>query len=191
MTQPIGDHPTPSFRSFDEATADEVRAIDEIEARYAREGLADRVLAAVQALATLEDGYPVDRFVHSLQTATRAMRDGADTDMIVGALIHDIGDHLAPFDHGSYAAAVLRPYVRDEVTWVVEQHVVFQRYHYAHHVGGDRHARERYRGHPHFDACVRFCADWDQASFDPDYDHEPLATFAPLVREVFGRPPGR
>jgi predicted HD phosphohydrolase len=35
---------------------------------------------------------------------------------------------------------------------------------------------------------VRFCERWDQASFDPEYDSDPLESFEPLLREVFARP---
>ena len=84
------------------------------------------------------------------------------------------------------AAGILRPYVRPEVTWIVEQHGLFQTYYYVHHLGGDRHARERLKGHRWYDACVAFC-EWDQASFDPDYPTRPLAHFEHLVRRIFSR----
>jgi predicted HD phosphohydrolase len=129
----------------------------------------------------------VTRLEHSLQAATRAKRAGADTEMIVAALIHDMGDDVAPFNHAGIAAAVLRPYVRPEVTWIVEQHGLFQSYYYLHHLGGDREGREKYRDHRWYQACKDFCANWDQSSFDPSYRAEPLESFVPLVREVFTR----
>jgi predicted HD phosphohydrolase len=107
----------------------------------------------------------------------------------VAALLHDVGDELAPYNHAEVAAAILKPYVRAEVTWIVSHHGLFQNYYYVHHFGGDRHARERLRDHPWFEACVHFCAAWDQSSFDPDYRSEPLATFEPMVRRIFARPP--
>ena len=137
---------------------------------------------------TLE-GYPLTRLGHSLQTATRAMRDGADEELIAAALLHDIGDELAPYNHSEFAAAILKPYVRAEVTWIVAQHGLFQNYYYVHHLGGDRNARERYRDHPWYEACQHFCAAWDQCSFDPDYRSEPLSAFEPLVRRIFARTP--
>jgi predicted HD phosphohydrolase len=78
--------------------------------------------------------------------------------------------------------------VRDEVTWVVNMHGVFQQHYYGHHVGIDPDAREAYRDHPWFDSCERFCERWDQAAFDPDYESESLEHFEPMVREVFARP---
>ena len=129
----------------------------------------------------------VSRLEHSLQAATRALRDGADEELIVAALIHDIGDDLAPYNHSEIAAGILRPYVRPEVTWIVEQHGLFQSYYYAHHLGGNRNGREKFRDHPWYQACQDFCANWDQNSFDPNYPWEPLATFEPLVRRIFTR----
>jgi len=136
--------------------------------------------------ATLE-GYRITRMEHGLQTATRALRDGADADWIVGALLHDIGDGLAPQNHDRFSAEVIRPFVRWDVAWVVEHHGIFQMLYFAHHYGWDRNARDRFKDHPCFQLCADFCERWDQASFDPDYDSEPLETFEPMVRAVFGR----
>jgi predicted HD phosphohydrolase len=101
-------------------------------------------------------------------------------DWIVAALVHDIGDELAPMNHSEFAASLLRPYVSEEITWVIEKHGLFQSYYYAHHLGMDRNGRDRYHDHPYYDACVRFCERWDQASFDPDYPTKPLEYFAPV-----------
>jgi predicted HD phosphohydrolase len=120
--------------------------------------LPDRIMRALKSLETGLGGYPVSRLEHSLQAATRARRDGADTEMIVAALIHDMGDDVAPFNHAGIAAAVLRPYVRPEVTWIVEQHGLFQSYYYIHHFGGDRLGREKHREHRWYQACKDFCA---------------------------------
>jgi predicted HD phosphohydrolase len=143
------------------------------------------------ALAELEHSYPgemVNRLVHSLQTATRAHRDGKDEEFVVAALLHDIGDMVATMNHAEYAAAMLKPYVRPHVYWMIRQHGLFQGYYYFHHFGMDRDAREKYRGHPAFEMCVEFCAKYDQAAFDPDYDTMPLEAFAPMVRRIFARP---
>lgn len=178
---------TVSFRQMKDGTRADYQLLERHEREYAR-ALPERVLAALQKLDAGLDGYPVSRLEHSLQTATRALRDGADDEFIVAALLHDVGDDLAPYNHAELAAAMLRPYVRPEVTWIVEQHGLFQSYYYAHHYDRDRNGRERFRGHRWFDACAAFCERWDQASFDPAYASEPLARFVPLVREIFGRP---
>jgi predicted HD phosphohydrolase len=141
---------------------------------------ADRVLKelAHQAEDTLA-GYKISRLDHGLQTATRAERDGADIDWVAAALLHDIGDGLAPQNHDRFAAELLRPYMREEVIWVVEHHASFQMYYYAHHYGWNRHEREKYRASPYYR--------WDQSSFDPDYPTETLKHFEPVVREIFSR----
>jgi predicted HD phosphohydrolase len=177
-----------SFRRMEDGTREDYLLLDESERRYA-EGLGERVLEGLRKLDHSLYGYPVTRLQHSLQTATRAAREGADEEMIVAALLHDIGDELAPYNHSEMAAAILRPYVRPEVAWIVEHHGLFQNYYYVHHLGGDRHARDRLRAHPWYEACVHFCAAWDQCSFDPDYPHERLEYFEPLVRRTFARAP--
>ena len=177
-----------SFRQMKDGTKEDYELLDEAEKRYAL-GLADRVLESLVKLDHSLEGYPVSRLGHSLQAATRALRDEADEEMVVAALIHDVGDELAPYNHAEVAAAILRPYVRAEVSWIVSHHGLFQNYYYVHYFGGDRNARERLREHPWYEACVHFCAAWDQSSFDPDYPSEPLSTFEPLVRRIFARPP--
>lgn len=152
-------------------------------------GTADRLLAALVDLDEGLSGYQITRLGHSLQSATRAERDGADTDWIVAALLHDIGDIYAPYNHDEYAAAILRPFVREQVAWVVEKHGDFQLVYYGEHVGADPEKRQAYAAHPYFDDCATFCARWDQVSFDPAYDTQPLAHFADRVREVFARTP--
>jgi predicted HD phosphohydrolase len=177
-----------SFRQMKDGTRADYLLLDESERSFGA-ALGVRVLAAMRGLDHSLEGYPVSRLGHSLQAATRAETDGADEELVLAALLHDIGDELAPYNHAELAASVLRPYVRPEVSWIVEQHGLFQTYYYVHHLGGDRHARERLRGHPWYDACAHFCEAWDQSSFDPDYPSRPLTHFEPLVQRIFSRPP--
>lgn len=149
---------------------------------------ADQVLAWLRQL----DGaspYRVSRLEHCLQTATRAENDGADDETVVCALLHDIGDVLAPANHSQAAAALLAPYVGEKNLWIVRHHGLFQGYYYFHFMGQDRDAREQYRGHPYYQACVDFCANWDQVSFDPGFASRPLEHFEPRVRALFSKPP--
>jgi predicted HD phosphohydrolase len=176
-----------SFHRMEDGSREDYALLDRAEHEYVR-ALPDRLLEALQKLDHSLQGYPVSRLGHSLQTATRALRDGADDELIVAALIHDVGDDLAPYNHSEIAAGIIRPYVRPEVTWIVEQHGLFQTYYYAHHYDRDRHAREKFRGHPWYQACQDFCANWDQCSFDPGYPSEPLAAFEPRLRDIFSRP---
>ena len=152
-------------------------------------GTADRLLKALVSLDESLSGYQVTRLEHSLQAATRAHRDGADIDWVVSALLHDVGDIFAPYNHDEYAAAILKPFVREQCTWVVEKHGDFQMIYYGEHVGADPEKRAAHAGHPYYDDCAEFCERWDQSSFDPDYDMRPLEFFAPMVREVFARTP--
>ncbi|MDE0942117.1 MAG: HD domain-containing protein [Alphaproteobacteria bacterium] len=177
---------TVQFNQMKDGGVEDYQLLDQCEREFAA-GTADRVLAALQALEGSMSGYKVSRLEHSLQTATLAERDGADPEMVVTALLHDIGDGLAPWNHGAMAAAILQPYLREECVWIASHHGLFQKYHYAHHLGGDRHEREQYRDHPHYDACCYFCDAWDQAAFDPDYDSLPLEHFAPRVRQLLTR----
>jgi predicted HD phosphohydrolase len=175
-----------SFTQMKDGTREDYELLELYERDYLR-ALPDRILSALGALASGLGGYPLTRLEHSLQTATRARRDGADDEMVVAALIHDIGDDLAPYNHSEVAAGILRPYVRPEVTWIVEQHGLFQTYYYAHHHGGNRNGRDKFRDHPWYQACAGFCANWDQSSFDPAYRSDSLESFEPAVRKVFSR----
>ena len=178
---------TVSFTQMKDGTAEDYMLLEGLEKSYVAL-TADRVLDELsrQGKATLE-GYRLTRLDHGLQSATRAERDGADIDWIIGALLHDVGDGLAPQNHDRFSAEVIRPYVRWDVAWVVEHHGIFQMIYYAHHYGWDENARDRFRDHPCFASCAAFCERWDQSSFDPDYDTLPLDHFEPMLREVFAR----
>ena len=177
-----------SFRRMEDGTREDYELLDRSERQYARR-LPGQIMSALKALDHSLEGYPVSRLDHSLQAATRASLDGADDELILASLVHDVGDILAPYNHAEIAAGILRPYVRAEVTWIVEQHGLFQTYYYGHHLGGDRHGRDRFLGHPWYTACLTFCARWDQCSFDPDFPSRGLDSFEPLVSAIFSRVP--
>ena len=183
----MSDDQTVSFTQMKDGTKADYELLAEKEKSY-QLMTADRILAEMRrhGEATIE-GYKITRLDHGLQSATRAYREGADIDWVVGALLHDIGDGLAPQNHDRFSAEVIRPFVREEVAWVVEHHGIFQMIYYAHHYGWDENARDRFKDHPCFQPCADFCERWDQSSFDPDYDQEPLEFFEPMVREVFAR----
>lgn len=185
MTQTMN---TVAFRRMDEGTVADYEFLHNLEQDYVR-GLPDRILTALKELDDSLSGYQVTRLEHSLQSASRAEEDGADIEMIVAALVHDIGDALAPENHSQMAAAIIRPYVRAEVTWILEMHGLFQMVYYADKLGLDKDGRDAYRGHKWFDSAERFCEKWDQMSFDPDYPTKPLSHFEPMVRKIFSRPP--
>ena len=176
-----------NFVNMKDGTREEYELLARLEKPYLAL-TADRVLEELKRAgeATLE-GYKITRLQHGLQSGTRALRDGADLDWVVGALLHDIGDGLAPQNHDKMSAEVIRPFVRWDVAWTVEHHGIFQMLYYGHHYGWDRNARDQFKDPPVFDNCAEFCERWDQSSFDPDYPTETLDMFEPMVREVFGR----
>ncbi|WP_298190948.1 HD domain-containing protein [Novosphingobium sp.] len=175
------------FHSMEEGTQEDWAIIARDYVGFAA-GLPDRVLAHLRLLDGDFGGFPIDRLTHSLQTATRAYRDGRPESYVVMALLHDIGDTLGSYNHPEIAAAILQPFVSEEEHWICRNHGAFQGYYYFHYLGIDRNVREKHRGNPHFDACAEFCAKYDQSAFDPDYDTLPLDFFEPMVRRVMARP---
>jgi predicted HD phosphohydrolase len=176
-----------AFTRMDASTAEQwQQIITETAGNQGR--VADRVLEMLRSLSDVVDGFAVDQLTHCLQTATRAERAGADPEMIVASLCHDIGKAVSVINHPAIAAEILKPYVRPEVYWVISTHQDFQGKHYYAMLGKDPDARRQYEGHPSFDLGARFADEWDQTSFDPEYDTLPLSHFEPLVRETFATP---
>jgi len=176
-----------NFRAMDESSQEDWQLIASHFMSF-NQGLADRVLAHLRLLEGDYGGFPIDRMQHSLQTATRAHRAGESEPYVVAALLHDIGDTLASFNHPDIAAAILKPFVDDKIHWMVQNHGVFQGYYFFHHLGMNRDMREAFRGHEHFEDTARFCELYDQSAFDAGYDSAPLEFFEPMVRRLFERP---
>jgi predicted HD phosphohydrolase len=176
-----------TFTRMDESTADEWMTIG-VETTKHQGRVADRVLTMLASLTEVVDGFAVDQLTHCLQTATRAERAGADVELVVASLCHDIGKAISVPNHPRIAAEILRPYVRPEVTATILAHQDFQGRHYYHHFNLDPEARGQYRSEPWFALAEQFADEWDQISFDPDYATEPLSHFEPSVRAIFGHP---
>jgi len=177
-----------NFIQMKDGTKEDYLLLSKHERKFAN-NTADRILKFLSGLTKTLDGYQINRLEHSLQTATRALNDKASEEMIVAALLHDVGDELAPLNHSEYAASVLKPYVSEKTHWVVEKHGEFQMYYYAHHLGGNRNQREKYKGHMYYEDTVKFCENWDQKSFDPNYKSLTLKDFEPYVKKIFNRTP--
>ena len=175
------------FHAMTEGTLADWQAIVRANAQHRGQHV-DAILTHLKLLDQDYGGYAVDRLEHSLQTATRAHRDGRDEEYVVCALLHDIGDVLVPASHAEMGAAILKPYVSEANHWMMEKHGVFQGYYFFHHLGLDRDMREQFRGHPHFEHCAQFCHLYDQNSFDPGYESMPLEAFVPMMRRVMERP---
>tara|TARA_B100000686_G_scaffold41652_1_gene43111 strand:- start:761 stop:1315 length:555 start_codon:yes stop_codon:yes gene_type:complete len=176
------------FFEMKNGTKEDYLLLDKLEKKFV-EGTADRILKAMKGLTSGLVGYQINRLEHSLQTATRALKENSSDEMIVAALLHDIGDELAPNNHAEFAAAILKPYVSKKTTWIIEKHGIFQMYYYAHHIGFNKNERDKYKGHKYYQATAEFCERWDQMSFDPNYKSLPLREFEPYVRKIFSRKP--
>ena len=177
-----------SFTEMKKGTKEDYLLLDKNEKDFAKK-TADRILKFLSSLTETLEGYQVSRLEHSLQSATRALHAGESEEMIVAALLHDIGDELAPMNHSEYAASILKPYVSEKTHWIVEKHGEFQAYYYAHHLGGNRNQRDKYKGHKYFQDTINFCEKYDQNSFDPNYKSFSLKFFKPIVRKIFARKP--
>ena len=176
-----------SFIAMEQGTAADYAFLAEQEQQYIA-GLPGRLTEALLKLQHSLPGYQLSVLEHSLQSATRAHRAGESEQLVVAALLHDIGDGLAPYSHSEMVAAILRPFVSEEIYWVIKHHGLFQQFYYAHHSGGNRHARDRYRDHRYYQSTVDFCHRYDQNCFDPDYAWEPLEFFRPMIEGVFAAP---
>jgi predicted HD phosphohydrolase len=175
------------FHAMTEGTLEDWQAISAAAAPFNR-AHADRLLQALRDLGDDCGGFAVNRLEHSLQTATRAHRDGRDEEYVVCALMHDVGDVMGPANHAEIGAVIMKPYVSEANHWMMEKHGIFQGYYFFHHLGLDRDMRDQFRGHPHFEHCAQFCHLYDQSSFDPSYDSMPLEAFEAMLRRVVERP---
>src|SRR5262250_2042179 len=106
-----------SFTRMVDATAADYTQIARHSLEF-QQRLPDRILRHLELLAGDTGGYAVDRLTHSLQTATRAHRDGRDEEYVVCALLHDIGDTLASLNHSELGAAILKPFVSEQNFWM-------------------------------------------------------------------------
>ncbi|MEL0063808.1 MAG: HD domain-containing protein [Gammaproteobacteria bacterium] len=177
-----------TFRRFDECTPEDIQTVGE-NFKALADGLPDRVLAHLKLLDGDFGGFNVDRLEHSLQTATRAHRDGRNEEYVVCALLHDIGDTLGTYDHGAVAAAILKPFISEANHWMLENHTVFQGYYYFEHLGGDKNARDVHKDSPHFEHTKEFIEKYDMPAFDENYDSMSLEEFEPMVRRVMSKDP--
>lgn len=151
-------------------------------------GLPQRVVQHLQLLQGDYGGFPVDRYTHSLQTATLALDDGRDEEYVVCALLHDIGDTLGSYNHPDIAAAMLQPFVSEANHWMVQHHGIFQGHYFFHHIGLDRDMREQYRNHPHFAHTAEFCERYDNPAFDAAGRTLPIEHFMPMLERVLSAP---
>jgi predicted HD phosphohydrolase len=175
------------FAAMTESTASDWQRISSQFFPFASK-LPDRLLGHLKELQGDYGGYPVDRYTHSLQTATRALRADRDEEYVVCALLHDVGDLLGSYNHADIAASMLKPFVSEQNHWMLEHHGIFQGYYFFHYLGLDRNMRDKFRDHKWYDYTFEFCEKYDQNSFDEKYDTLPIETFEPMVRRVLAAP---
>ena len=177
-----------SFTEMKNGTKEDYLLLDKNEKDFAGK-TAERIINFLSSLTDTLEGYQISRLEHSLQSATRAYKNGESEEMVVATLLHDIGDELAPMNHSDFAAAILKPYVSEKTHWIIEKHGEFQMYYYAHHVGGNKNTRDKYKGHKFYNETINFCEKYDQNSFDPNYKSFPLEFFKPIIKKIFSRKP--
>ena len=114
-----------TFTRMDESTFEQWAVIGK-ETSDNQGRVADSVLAMLRSLAGITDGFAVDQLTHSLQTATRAERAGADPEMVFASLLHDVGKAVSVPNHPEIAAAIIKPYVRRDVDEAIRAHQDFQ-----------------------------------------------------------------
>ena len=176
-----------TFTRMEDSTAEDWRRIAGEYGPFVK-ALPQRIVAHLKLLEGDYGGFPVDRYTHSLQTATRALRDGRDEEYVVCALLHDIGDTLGPFNHFEIAAAILKPVVSEANHWMVQHHGIFQGHYFFHHLGLDRNLRDQFKDHPHYARTEEFCALYDNPAFDAKAETLPIEEFLPMIARVFAQP---
>jgi predicted HD phosphohydrolase len=176
-----------TFTRMEDSTAADWQAIGGEFMQFAAK-LPDRIITHLRLLENDYGGFPVDRYTHCLQTATRALKDGRDEEYVVCALLHDIGDTLGSFNHADIAAVILQPFVSEENHWMVKHHAIFQGYYFFQHIGMDRNLRDNFQAHPAYERTAEFCALYDNPAFDPRGETLPLSEFEPMLRRVMASP---
>ena len=84
---------------------------------------ADEAWAALVEQQGISDGDLIDLWNHQLQTADALMDAGADDELVVAGLLHDLGDgRVAEAEHGPWAARLVRPLLGERVAWVIAAH---------------------------------------------------------------------
>lgn len=175
-----------AFTRMDHSTAAEWMTIGgEVARRQAQ--MPALIKSMLRQLEAQVDGFETNQLVHALQTATRAVRDNASEELIVAALCHDIGKVISVINHPAIAAEMLKPYVAPETYEIIRTHQDFQGRHYYALMGLNPEARRQYVNEPWYSLAEKFTDEWDQTSFDPNYDTLPFEYFEPLIDRVFSK----
>jgi predicted HD phosphohydrolase len=177
------------FTRMDESSREQWGVIGAATVAY-QPSYGHRILDMLKSFDGVHLGFGVDQLHHMLQTATMAKRANAKDEIVLCALVHDIGKYVSVANHGGIAAEMLKPYVSHDAYQIVKTHQDFQGKHYYEHFGMASNLRENHRHEPWFELACEFTDEWDQAAFDPKYPVLPLSELEPLVHQFFGRFPG-
>ena len=101
--------------------------------------LFDRLFGSFQNAAEIyRDGEVVSELQHALQAADFAAADGADDDLVLAALLHDVGRFAAPAPHAQIGrrppgheilgAELVARHLSPRITWCIRHHVTAKRY---------------------------------------------------------------
>jgi len=175
-----------SFARLQDATAADWKLIAEVETQIqATRNAGEGLLRLLRDQRNDDpDGWPINIYSHCLQSATLAHRAGADDELVFCALFHDATELIAPHDHGAVTAMLLAPYISETRRWMIEHHAIFQNCFAANHPFRDATEAEEYRGHPAFEATMKFCELFDASAFARNFDPMPLEAFEPLVDRI-------
>jgi predicted HD phosphohydrolase len=180
--------PQPDFTRMDQSNSAHWQTIAEATIEHQPQ-VSARILDMLRSFRGVKLGFGVDQLHHMLQTATMAKRANASDELVLCALVHDVGKYISVANHGQIAAEIVKPYVSRDAYHIVRTHQDFQGQHYYQHFGMDPTLRERHRDEPWFEQACVFTDDWDQAAFDPAFKVLPLEEFEPLVHQFFDRYP--
>jgi predicted HD phosphohydrolase len=183
--------PSAAFRATVDATREDWEIIEQAEQRWRSDaGAGEGLLRLLDSLKNADSlGAPVNLYTHCVQTATRALQDGADDELVVVALFHDLPEAISENDHGMLAAQLLAPKISAARTWLLTHHGAFQNHYFANHPTRRSDARNEFAHHVYAAETDYFCRCYDQNSFDPGFPVLPLQTFRPIVRRFFGAGP--
>lgn len=147
-----------------------------------------QIMESLARLEAIEVGFGANQLQHSLMAGTLARRAGASDEEVVAALCHDLGKLFSIPNHGPIAAEMLKPYVSDDIYMAVKHHQDFQGKYYYEYMGKPGTLRDGFAGEPWHAFAVKLVDEWDAPAFDPDYDADPLESFAEVVTRVFTAP---
>lgn len=175
------------FTRMDQSTEQEWEHISEQHMPHIFD-MPNRIMGMLKQLQTLTLGFSTDQLHHALQTATMARRAGAEDEMILISLIHDIGKVISVPNHGQIAAEMIKPYVSEDAYHVIRTHQDFQGEHYYQYMGKPQDLRKQFVNESWYAKAVEFTDEWDQAAFDPKYEVDSLESFEPLINKFFAAP---